>query len=279
MDLKTRRVAAIHDISGFGRSSMTTAIAVLSSMGMQVLPFPTAVLSSHTGIEGYTFRDLTPDFDAYIRHWKSLNIRFDAIYSGFLGSSEQTAFVSRFIDEFKDENTVVLVDPVMGDGGKCYKTCTKELCSGMRKLAKKADIITPNLTEAGILVGGHNPSKLPGCESDLSGWLDELSDLGPEKIVITGMDFLYGKIGVACRNTISGVTDIFYNDSVDGYFPGTGDLFASVFLGSYLDGLGMTKSAEKAADFVKKSAALTVRSGENPIEGVQFEKLLFELIG
>ncbi|MCX7614782.1 MAG: pyridoxamine kinase [Clostridiales bacterium] len=278
MDLKNRRIAAIHDISGFGRGSLTAAIATLSAMGFQTLPFPTAVLSSHTGIPGYTFHDLTSDFDAYIAHWKSLNLKFDAIYSGFLGSVEQTALVSRFIDEFRDENTIVLVDPVMGDGGKRYKTCSEELCEGMKELVKKADIITPNLTEAGILVGGWDLNRLPRCERCVKKWLLELAAMGPSKILITGMDLLWDQIAVACYDAKSETTDVFYNDCVDEYFPGTGDLFASVFLGAYLQSSDLVQSAKKAACFVKKAAELTVKSGENPIEGVLFEKLLPELM-
>ncbi len=277
MDLRNRRVAAIHDISGFGRGSMTAAIAALSSMGLQTLPFPTAVLSSHTGIPGYTFRDLTCDFDAYIAHWKSLHLRFDAIYSGFLGSCAQTSIVSRFIDEFRDKNTLVLVDPVMGDGGRRYETCTEELCAGMRELARKADMITPNLTEAGILLGESDLKHLPESEEQIGKWLGELSSMGPGRVVITGIERGRGEVGVACFDAGSGETEFFYNKSVGGYFPGTGDLFASVLLGSVLNGAGMAESAKKAAGFIRRAAEITVLSGEDPIEGVLFEKLLSEL--
>lgn len=277
MSLKNRRVAAIHDISGFGRGSLTTAIAVLSAMGLQALPFPTAVLSSHTGIKGYTFRDLTDDFDAFIEHWKSLSVPFDAIYTGFLGSVRQTSIVGRFIDEFRGEKTLVLVDPVMGDGGKRYVTCTEELCAGMKELVKKADIITPNLTEAGILLG-ENLRSLPKCEKHIKEWMTELAALGPNKVVITGIDMSREQIGVAYYDADSKTSDMFFNESVNEYFPGTGDLFASVFLGALLDGKSMQDSAKKAAGFVRKAAWLTVISGENPSEGVLFEKLLPELI-
>ncbi|MEE4604208.1 MAG: pyridoxamine kinase, partial [Desulfobacteraceae bacterium] len=147
------RTAAIHDLSGFGRASLTVVIPILSCMGVQVCPLPTAVLSTHTGgFEGFSFKDLTATMEDIVAHWQQLDVDFDAIYSGFLGSPQQEAIVAGFIDTFSRPDQLVLVDPVMGDNGKPYTTMTPEMIRGMRSLIAKADVITPNFTEAAFLL-------------------------------------------------------------------------------------------------------------------------------
>ena len=151
---KTPRVAAIHDMSGFGRCSLTVAIPVLSAMGVQCCPLPTAFLSTHTGgFQGFTFLDMTEEMPRVAEHWKSLGLTFSAIYSGFLGSERQIGIVADFIREFRTPGTVVVVDPVMGDDGQAYQTYTPAMCGGMARLAELADVITPNATEAAFLLG------------------------------------------------------------------------------------------------------------------------------
>ena len=150
----TPRIAAIHDLSGLGRCSLTVAMPVLSVMGCQCAPMPTAVLSSQTGgVTGYTFLDMTDQMGPIADHWKAVDARFDAIYTGFLGSEQQIALVERFFDDFARENTLLLVDPVMGDDGAAYDTYGTALIEGMRHLARRAHIITPNFTEAAFLLG------------------------------------------------------------------------------------------------------------------------------
>ena len=152
--MPTPRVAAIHDLSGFGRCSLTVAIPVLSAMGVQCCPLPTAVLSTHTGgFEGYTFRDLTEEMAAAAAHWKALDLRFDAVYSGFLGSERQIGLVRQFLRDFRRPGTLAVVDPVMGDFGRVYETYTPAMCRRMADLTAEADVITPNLTEAALLLG------------------------------------------------------------------------------------------------------------------------------
>ena len=151
--MSTPRIAAIHDLSCFGRCSLTIALPVLSAMGCQCCPLPTALLSAHTGFPGNTFLDLTAEMGRIADHWTAMDLQFDAIYSGFLGSADQVDTVARFFDTFKKSDTAVIVDPVMGDHGTAYRTCTPELCRGMRVLAENSDVITPNLTEAALLLG------------------------------------------------------------------------------------------------------------------------------
>ena len=160
--MPTPRAAAIHDLSGFGRCSLTVAIPILSAMGVQCCPLPTAFLSTHTGgFEGFTFLDMTREMPKVTAHWQSLDLRFDAIYSGFLGSARQIGVVEDFIYTFRRKNTIVVIDPVMGDDGRAYQTYTAEMCEGMCRLSALADVITPNLTEAAFLLGRPYES-LPG---------------------------------------------------------------------------------------------------------------------
>ena len=153
MKSPVKRVAAIHDLSGFGRASLTVVIPILSTMGVQVCPLPTAVLSTHSKFEDFHFIDLTGEMSDYIRHWKQLGISFDAVYSGFLGSPRQIDIVTDFIDHFSQQDQLVIVDPVLGDNGALYGPLNKDMVTEMQSLIKQADIITPNITEASLLLG------------------------------------------------------------------------------------------------------------------------------
>ena len=161
--MPTPRAAVIHDLSGFGRCSLTEVIPILSVMGVQCCPLPTAFLSTHTGgFTGFTFLDMTEELPKAAAHWKSLDLKFQAIYSGFLGSERQIGIVADFIRQFRGPDTLVVVDPVMGDDGKPYQTYTPAMCAGMERLAELADVITPNLTEAAFLLGRDYEDLLDG---------------------------------------------------------------------------------------------------------------------
>lgn len=184
--MMTPRVAAIHDMSGFGRCSLTVAIPILSAMGVQCCPLPTAFLSTHTGgFEGFTFLDMTDEMSKVADHWASLGLTFQAVYSGFLGSERQIGVVENFICRFRGPDTVVVVDPVMGDYGRVYQTYTAAMCSGMARLAELADVITPNLTEAALLLGQPYET-LPAGEAGLREITERLSLGGRRSVVLTG---------------------------------------------------------------------------------------------
>ena len=170
--MTTPRVAAIHDMSGFGRCSLTVAIPILSAMGVQCCSLPSAFLSTHTGgFEGFTFLDMTDEMPKVADHWASLGLTFQAIYSGFLGSARQIGIVEDFIRRFRRPDTVVVIDPVMGDYGRVYQTYTAAMCDGMARLAELADVITPNLTEAALLLGQPYDA-LPAGEA----WLRQITE-------------------------------------------------------------------------------------------------------
>ena len=183
--MSTPRIAAIHDMSGFGRCSLTVAMPILSAMGIQCCPLPTAFLSTHTGgFEGFTFLDMTDELPKVAAHWKSLNLDFQAIYSGFLGSERQIAMVEDFLLQFRSADTVAVIDPVMGDHGEVYQTYTPAMCAGMARLAELADVITPNLTEAALLLGvpyGELPVGEAGCREIV----ERLSLDGHRSVVLT----------------------------------------------------------------------------------------------
>ena len=173
-----KKVAAIHDMCGAGRVSLTAVIPVLSAMGIEACPLPTALLSNHTQYPSFSFLDLTDNMVAMINEWKTLDIRFDAIYSGFLGSTRQIDIVANFIVDFRRDETLVVVDPVLGDNGKLYATFDDSMVEGMRRLVNSADVITPNLTEAFALLGRSYQTTL--TEVELKTILKDLAAMGPK---------------------------------------------------------------------------------------------------
>lgn len=274
------RIAAIQDISGFGRCSMTVVLPVLAAMGGQCCPLPTAYLSAHTAFpasENAAFVDLTGQMGGTGRHWAELGVHFDAIYSGFLGSERQIDLIMEFIGRFRREDTLVLIDPVMGDHGKIYRTYTPELCRRMKQLALKADVITPNLTEAAVLLD-EDYAAVPGDEAGIRIWLKRLSREGKRSVVITGVSPVPGQVGAACFDRESGQTHFAMARREPGQFPGTGDLFAAVLLGGMLRGMTLPRGMELAVHFVRRCVSHTLALGTPSVEGVQFEPLLGELI-
>ena len=277
---RTPKVAAVQDLSGLGRCSLSVVLPVLSVMGAQCCPLPTAVLSAHTAFpapEAAAFQDLTGAMEQTLRHWEALHTSFDAIYSGFLGSPQQIGVLRRLIQRFRRKETLVLIDPVMGDHGRVYRTYTPEMCEHMIQLAAEADLITPNLTEAALLLGepfDHIPASQAGIEE----WLRRLSLGGKRSVVITGVSLAPKALGAGCLDARSGKIRFAMAHQEPGQFFGTGDLFAAVLLGSLLRGETLSESTARAVDFIQKSVARTLAAGTPMLEGVQFEPLLRELL-
>lgn len=271
--MTTPCVTAIHDMSGFGRCSLTVAIPILSAMGIQCCPLPTAFLSTHTGgFADFTFLDMTDEMPKIARHWKSLGLRFNAVYSGFLGSARQITIVEDFIRDFRGDG-IVVVDPVMGDGGVVYRTYTPEMCAGMARLAQQADVITPNLTEAALLLGvpyGELPAGEAGCRAIV----ERLSLEGRRSVVLTGASVEADSTGAMCFDARTGRTEAVQTRRVDREFHGTGDVFSSVLTGALVQGKSLTESAREAVEFVRACAERTAAAGLPMREGVDFEPLL-----
>jgi len=271
-----KRIAAVHDLSGFGRASLTIVSPVLSAMGIQVCPLPTALLSTHTGgFENYHFVDLTEHLQPIIDHWKAENIRFDGIYSGFLGSCRQVEILSGFISDFHHSQQLTVVDPVMGDQGVLYGPYTQDMVEAMKELVNKADIITPNFTEAAFLLG-EDPKASDLDNSSCKDWLRRLSSMGPRKVIITS---------VASQREDKHALVLAYDRDFDQYwktetewlpasYPGTGDMFASVITGSLLQGDGLPVAMDRAVGFILQAIRYTYSQGLPEREGVLLEKAL-----
>ena len=282
--MSTPRVTAIHDLSGFGRCSLTVALPILSAMGVQCCPLPTAFLSTHTGgFTGFTFLDMTEELPRVATHWKSLDLKFQAIYSGFLGSERQIGIVADFIREFRGPDTLVVVDPVMGDDGKAYRTYTPAMCAGMARLAELADVITPNLTEAAFLLGRDYGRLLDGGralhdEGALRALAEELSLGGERSVALTGAALSPGQTGAMCFDARTGRTEAVQAEFVAHPLHGTGDVFASVLTGALMRGASLRDGAALAVEFIHACAVRTVAQGLSLQEGVDFEPLLGQLL-
>lgn len=294
-----KKAAVINDLSGFGKCSLTAAIPVLSALGIQCVPLPTAVLTGQTGYPCYHCKDLTDMIPDFIDAWKKNDAHFDGIYTGFTTGSAQLKQIEAFIDAFYEEQTFLLVDPVMGDEGKPYPTFSNELLERMRELIKKADMITPNLTEA-CLLAGTDPGELLAV-TDTDTLLNAAGNLAQElrkqadkplDVIITGIRCKNEEyptvytIAAAC-DTLSGPlgnqgTAMYQTRCkyIDKSFSGTGDLFASAICGMRLNRIPMMDAMEAAQHFLYDSIWDTVNQKDadvSGLDGVDFEKNLIDL--
>lgn len=266
-----KRALAIHDISGFGKCSLTVALPIISACGVETAVMPTAVLSTHTGgFTGYTWRDLTSDMRPMADHWKSLDLKFDAIYSGYLGSFEQIEIVKSIVKDFKTENNFFLCDPAMADHGKMYALFSPDFAKKMAELCAMADIIVPNFTEAAFMTG---EEYIPGPYNKeyVEHLLKKLAELGPKKIVLTGVYFDENELGCACLDTASGETDYCLRPILRGVYHGTGDTFASALCGALLNGLELKEAAKIATEFTCGCIRRTLEITPDVRYGVAFE--------
>ena len=274
-----KRIITIQDISCVGKCSLTVALPVISAMGVEAAILPTAVLSTHTMFKGFTFRDLTSDIEPIMEHWKNENFKFDAIYTGYLGSFEQLDLMHRLIGEFKSPETLVIVDPCMADNGKLYPGFTDKFAKAMAKLCSKADIMLPNLTEASYMLGV--PFVGSGYDEDyIVDLLKKLASLGAKKVVLKGIEFaenqktlkgVVGKIGIASYDSEKGIFSWYFHKKMPQNFHGTGDIFASVVTGAMMRGFTLEQAYALAGDFVAKSIEKTLAHKDHNDYGVDFE--------
>ncbi len=274
---QVKKVVAVHDLSGVGHVSLMAVIPVLSSMGFQVCPLPTAVLSTHTQYPTYSFLDLTEEMEHIIENWEKLGIRFDTFYTGYLGSPKQAQIVEAFISKFRRENDMVVVDPVLGDNGHLYKGITGEMVTEMKRLVRQADIITPNLTELYYLLD--MPSQEHITDAELKKALKALSDQGPSIVIATSVPvsgdprstsvYAYNRFG----NRYWKVTCPY----LPAHYPGTGDTFTSVITGSLMQGDSLPIALDRATQFILQGIRATFGYEYNNLEGIMLEKVLHNL--
>ncbi|MBQ6404151.1 MAG: pyridoxamine kinase [Oscillospiraceae bacterium] len=270
---KLKRIAAVHDLSGLGKCSLTVALPVISATGVECACIPTALLSTHTGeFTGWTLRDLSDEMLPIARHWKSTGAQFDGVYTGYLANPAQTHTLEQVIDLISGPDTMLIVDPVMADNGSYYSNMGEEMCAAFRHLIRRADVITPNITEAALLTGtaytpdGHD-------EHYLRCMFDTLASLGPRMITITGIR-ADGMIGNAAFDAETGETFRALRPMHDGLFYGTGDIFASSLAALLVRGASLCDSLEIATALTDDSIARSLRHDTPRRFGVDFEGAL-----
>ena len=274
---KVKKVAAIHDLSGMGRVSLTVVIPILSSMGFQVCPLPTAILSNHTQYPDFTFLDLTDEMPRIIAEWKRLEVEFDAIYTGYLGSPRQIQIVSDFIRDFRRKDSLTVIDPVLGDNGKLYSNFNESMVVEMQHLVTHADVITPNLTELVYLLD--RPYKESNTDQELKEYLRCLSDKGPEVVIITSVPVLDEphKTSVYAYNRRGNRYWKITCPYLPAHYPGTGDTFTSVITGALLQGDSLPIALDRATQFILQGIRATFGYEYDNREGILLEKVLHNL--
>lgn len=274
---KQKRVVAIHDISCAGRCSLTVALPIISSVGIETNIIPTAVLSTQTGeLEGYTFKDLTDQIMPIARHWKSLNRSFEAIYTGYLGSFKQIDLVKEIFAMFGNGSCLKFVDPVMADHGVLYDGFDFAFVEGMKDLCSHADIITPNVTEAVFMLGEEYVDG-PYSDEYINSLLYKLGGIC-KKVIVTGIDFMDRGYGAASYNAEEGVFKYAKSEKVLGKYHGTGDVFASSLLAALLYDIPIYESMKIAVDFTVESIKRTNESKSDVRFGINFEEGIYEFI-
>ena len=269
-----KRAVTIQDISCFGKCSLTAALPVMSAMGVETAVIPTAVLSTHTGsgFTGYTFRDLTDDITQIAAHWKKLGLRFDTIYTGYIGSCNQINVIKRFIEQFRTEETLVVVDPVMGDGGRMYAGFDSRFVTAMKELCSIADVILPNLTEAALLLGRNYVNRL--SEQEIRDMLQKLTGLGCKTAILTGASPDSGSNGAAAYCAHSEEFVCSYSENIEGSFHSTGDIFSSVVSGGLTLGMSLQQALDLAVRFTHDCIEATLPIREEEWYSVRFEPCL-----
>ncbi len=271
-----KRIMTVQDISCLGKCSLTVALPIISAFGVEATILPTAVLSTHTAFSGFTFRDLTDDLQPILHHWKKEKFTFNALYSGYLGSKRQIQIVSEIFDDFKNEDTFVLVDPAMADNGKLYKGFDNDFALSMASLCAKADIIVPNLTEASFILG--IPYQQDYDENYIKTVLKKLTDLGAKKAVLTGVSFDKKNLGVHAYDSQTDEYFTYFREFLPKSFHGTGDIFASALTGALTIGKNFLSALKIAVDFTVLSIDLTIKNPAHDWYGVEFERAFPQLI-
>ncbi len=271
-----KRILTIQDISCFGKCSLTVALPLLSAMGIETVILPTAVLSTHTLFKGFTCKDLSDQLKPITDHWSQEGITFDAIYTGYLGTEEEIDTVIEIIRTFRNPNTLVFVDPAMGDNGKLYPAFNEHYAKKNASLCAVADITDPNITEAAYLTG--LPYRETYQEEYVREMLKALAALGTRVPILTGVSLGEGKTGAMGYDAARDTFFHYQNDRIPAAYHGTGDIFSSVLAGAFVLGAERTAALKIAADFTARTIEETLKNPENPWYGVDFEAVIPELV-
>ncbi|NLJ97347.1 MAG: pyridoxamine kinase [Clostridiales bacterium] len=267
-----KRILTVQDISCVGKCSLTVALPIISALGVETAIIPTAVLSTHTMFKNFTFKDLTDEILPITKHWKEENIGFDSIYTGYLGSDEQIDIMAKLFDEFKTDDNLIIVDPVMADNGKLYPAFDMAFAKKMATLCAKADIIIPNITEASFMTGMEYKTSYD--EAYIREMINRLAELGAKTVILTGVTYDEGSIGVMGYDRESDESYYYKHDKVNASYHGTGDIFSSTLVGGLANDLTWKEAIPIAADYTAKCIQLTVDDKDGRFYGVNFEEAI-----
>ncbi|MDD6157204.1 MAG: pyridoxamine kinase [Lachnospiraceae bacterium] len=268
-----KKIALINDMTGFGRCSIAVQLPIISMLKVQCCAIPTSIFSNHTGYEHYHYTDYTDHLAEYMDCWEKLNLKFEGICTGFLGSAVQIELVSNFIRRFRSKITTVVIDPVMGDYGKAYPTYTDEMCDNMVHLVRHADIVTPNVTEACILTG--TPYKERFTTGELLDMAEQITELGPGKVVITGIP-QKTYVSNLCYEE-NGAYAMIKTHKIGNSRSGTGDIFSAIIAADAVNGVDFATSVKKASHFIKRCIVKSMEMDIPLTDGVCFEEVLYTL--
>ena len=271
-----KRILTIQDISCLGKCSLTVALPIISAMGVETVILPTAVLSTHTMFRGFTVKDLSDQLIPITEHWKSQNVKFDAIYTAYLGTAEEIEIAKTIFREFGGENTKIYIDPVMADNGKLYPAFDENYAKLNAGLCGEADVIMPNITEACFMTDTEYKETYDEAYIELL--ISRLAKLGAKTVVLTGVSLSEGKTGVYGLDTVTGEKIIYQNDRVDAASHDTGDIFASTVVGAATRGLSLQDAFRIAADYTADTIRVTLENPAEPWYGVDFEATIPSLV-
>ena len=269
-----KKIAIINDLTGFGKCSIAVELPIISAMAVQCCPVPTSIFSNHTAYPEYFFDDYTDKMQDYIDNWKKLGLRFQGILTGYLCDIRQIDIVRKFIKEFRDQSTIVVVDPVMGDNGSVYSGYSSKVCQGITELVKSADIVMPNLTEA-CLITSRDYKEVVINHKLVEEMAKEISEMGPEKVVISGIlkdnmigDYVFEK---------DGAKEFLFNDIVGISREGTGDVFSAIIAADAVNDVPFVESVKKGSDFIRRCLVISDERNIPREDGICFEDLLTTL--
>lgn len=268
------KIVSLQDISCYGQCSLTVALPILSARGIETAILPSGILSTHTaGFANFTVLDLTDEMPKIINHWNDMNIKYDAIYTGYIGDARQFEMVKYMKEHLLKEGGRLIVDPAMADHGKLYPALGEDIVDGMRTIVREADLILPNLTEASFLLGV--PYKESYTKSEIEGLLKQLADMGPEISVLTGVSYTPDKIGAVAYTKSTGEFVEYFAEYMPKSYHGTGDIFSSVAIAEYMNGKPLRDALGEACEFIVKCIKKTMPDDTHNY-GVKFEEVLAE---
>jgi pyridoxine kinase len=270
-----KRILTIQDISCLGKCSITIALPVISALGTECVILPTAVLSNHTLFKSFTCKDLSDQIEPICEKWIDEDVKFDGVYTGYLGTIEQIEMMKKIFKTF-GKNGIVFVDPVMADNGKLYPAFDMDYAKKNAELCAEADIIVPNITEASIMTGMEYKEEYD--ESYVKELLAKVSNLGAKISVLTGVSLSEGKTGVMGYDKENDEVYVYQNDKVGAMFHGTGDLFSSTVIGAMMSGKNWKDAMRIAANYTAHTIEVTMKDPKKPWYGVNFEETIPELL-